>query len=151
MTIIDHCQHVAGGRGQLGRVRSLHTTYHIPSTHWLRPGSLLIGNREKRPACHALNLPMARSLGGWIYEPHVGKNPGIIEMDERPRQNVDFGDPPVLQESVKAGNFWGWRRHAVVWHVCAPFERAHTSRQRTAGRMRHPDSSTLRTGCSKSV
>jgi len=27
---------------------------------------------------------------------------------------------------------------------CAPFERAHTSRQRTAGRMRHPGFSTLR-------
>jgi hypothetical protein len=29
-------------------------------------------------------------------------------------------------------------------HVCAPFERAHTPRQRTAGRMRHPGFSTLR-------
>jgi hypothetical protein len=32
----------------------------------------------------------------------------------------------------------GWRRRAVVWHVCAPFERTHTSRRRTPGRMRHP-------------
>jgi len=41
-------------------------------------------------------------------------------------------------------NSHGWRRRAVVWHVCATVRRAHTSRQRTAGRMRHPGYSTLR-------
>ena len=40
-------------------------------------------------------------------------------------------------------NSHGWRRRAVVWHVCAPVKRTHTSRQSTAGRMRHPGFSTL--------
>ena len=36
------------------------------------------------------------------------------------------------------------RKRAVVWHVGAPAQKAHTSRQNTAGRMRHPGFSTLR-------
>jgi hypothetical protein len=53
----------------------------------------------------------------------------------------------------KAGND-GWRRRAEVWHVSAPLERAHTSRQRKAGRMRHPgflDPADLKVSATKST
>jgi len=49
---------------------------------------------------------------------------------------------PLLSAYPQLDENQGWRRRAVVWHVCGPFEKAHTSRQRTAGRMRHPGFST---------
>ena len=41
---------------------------------------------------------------------------------------IHLGSVVMGLRPAKLDENHGWRRRAAVWHVCAPFERAHTRR-----------------------
>ena len=94
----------------------------------------------------SLRRSLQPERAGWGGREPASHPRPLSPKGERAASSADllFRSVPMGLPPAKLDENQGWRRRAVVWHVCAPFERAHTSRQRTAGRMRHPDFSTLR-------
>jgi len=100
---------------------------HYETYHWCKPQPQP-GSRVTTVRFARLTSPARRRTGG-------GYMPTVLSEC---MSSWAFGPRNPMKNSR------GWRRRAVVWHVCAPVQKAHTSRQSTAGRMRHPGFSTLR-------
>jgi hypothetical protein len=96
--------------------------------------------------------PSLRSGLQRLSFPRVGQRPIVTPRNgsgiefSHPRFSARHAPRRANRIHIRACRHWtfrGWRRRAVLWHVCATLLRglgrlAHTSRQRAPGRMRHP-------------